>query len=284
MPKVLDGQQNTENQKALPDVVGSKKQVSYRTEIIGGVPIVTPTQVNPPPAETIFLTDPSSAVSRVPISFVAQHEGSDCADRAECEAMQRSHSQLPYFLGRPAQEHAVIKSGYCVKQGAVVSTRTCWPLGLVLLRLILVIIPNLLFSDEELEAAIFPAGRKRDELLQIRFGNYVSVPMGDVLPGLRLWLRLVPMLSGSKSVNAAFQVLILPLVICFFGIQRLPFTCPVMPCFPPLLFVCAPAGFPVMMHTAWLPALPLFNSCTARYRRQVGFLFRDSSSQKSRAL
>eukprot|EP00066_Takifugu_rubripes_P012069 XP_011601335.1 PREDICTED: pleckstrin homology domain-containing family A member 1-like [Takifugu rubripes] len=91
VPKASDGQQNTENQKALPDVVGSKKQVSYRTEIIGGVPIVTPTQ----------------------------HEGSDCADRADGEALQRSHSQLPYFLGRPAQDHAVIKSGYCVKQGAV---------------------------------------------------------------------------------------------------------------------------------------------------------------------
>lgn len=55
---------------------------------------------------------------RLPVS---QHEGSDGADRAECEALQRSHSQLPYFLGRPAQEHTVIKSGYCVKQGAVVS-------------------------------------------------------------------------------------------------------------------------------------------------------------------
>lgn len=64
VPKVSDGQQNTENQKALPDVVGSKKQVSYRTEIIGGVPIVTPTQVNPPPpaapAERAFLTHASS--------------------------------------------------------------------------------------------------------------------------------------------------------------------------------------------------------------------------------
>uniref|UniRef100_A0A3B4F0G2 Pleckstrin homology domain-containing family A member 1-like n=1 Tax=Pundamilia nyererei TaxID=303518 RepID=A0A3B4F0G2_9CICH len=38
---------------------------------------------------------------------------------SEREAMQRSHSQLPYFLGRPAQDHNVIKSGYCVKQGAV---------------------------------------------------------------------------------------------------------------------------------------------------------------------
>uniref|UniRef100_A0A673CEI8 Pleckstrin homology domain-containing family A member 1-like n=1 Tax=Sphaeramia orbicularis TaxID=375764 RepID=A0A673CEI8_9TELE len=90
VPKASDVQQNSENQKSLPDVVGSKKQVSYKTEIIGGVPIVTQTQ----------------------------NEVSDCI-RAEREAMQRSHSQLPYFLGRPAQEHTVIKSGYCVKQGAV---------------------------------------------------------------------------------------------------------------------------------------------------------------------
>lgn len=46
VPKLSDGQQNAENQKALPDVVGPKKQVSYKTEIIGGVPIVTQTQVN----------------------------------------------------------------------------------------------------------------------------------------------------------------------------------------------------------------------------------------------
>lgn len=55
------------------------------------------------------------------VSFTLQHEGCDGADRAEREAMHRSHSQLPYFLGRPTQEHTVIKSGYCVKQGAVVS-------------------------------------------------------------------------------------------------------------------------------------------------------------------
>ncbi|KAM4729811.1 pleckstrin homology domain-containing family A member 1-like isoform 1-T1 [Anableps anableps] len=91
VPKSSESQQNSENQKVLPDVVGPKKQVSYRTEIIGGVPIITQTQ----------------------------HEGGDGANRSEREALQRSHSQLPYFLGRPAQEHSVIKSGYCVKQGAV---------------------------------------------------------------------------------------------------------------------------------------------------------------------
>ncbi|XP_008427429.1 pleckstrin homology domain-containing family A member 1-like isoform X2 [Poecilia reticulata] len=91
VPKSSESQQNSENQKILPDVVGPKKQVSYRTDIIGGVPIITQTQ----------------------------HEGGDGANRSEREALQRSHSQLPYFLGRPAQEQSVIKSGYCVKQGAV---------------------------------------------------------------------------------------------------------------------------------------------------------------------
>ncbi|XP_010770701.1 pleckstrin homology domain-containing family A member 1 isoform X4 [Notothenia coriiceps] len=91
VPKSCDGQQNAENLKSLPDVVGPKKQISYRTEIIAGVPIVTQTQ----------------------------HDRGDGADKAEREAMHRSHSQLPYFLGRPTQEHTVIKSGYCVKQGAV---------------------------------------------------------------------------------------------------------------------------------------------------------------------
>lgn len=63
-------------------------------------------------------------------SFNLQHEGSDAADKTEREAMHRSHSQLPYFLGRPAQDHTVIKSGYCVKQGAVVST--CCSVGSLL--------------------------------------------------------------------------------------------------------------------------------------------------------
>lgn len=45
VPKLADGQQHSESPKTLPDVVGPKKQVSYRTDIIGGVPIVTQTQV-----------------------------------------------------------------------------------------------------------------------------------------------------------------------------------------------------------------------------------------------
>lgn len=59
------------------------------------------------------------------VSITLKHEGGDGADKAEREAIHRSHSQLPYFLGRPSQENTVIKSGYCVKQGAVVSTCSC---------------------------------------------------------------------------------------------------------------------------------------------------------------
>uniref|UniRef100_A0A8C8FB59 PH domain-containing protein n=1 Tax=Oncorhynchus tshawytscha TaxID=74940 RepID=A0A8C8FB59_ONCTS len=87
VPKSYDGQQNVETQKALLDNLGPKKQVSYRTDIIGGVPIITQMQVG--------------------------------KEDSERELLQRSHNQLPYFLGRPTQDKTVIKSGYCVKQGAV---------------------------------------------------------------------------------------------------------------------------------------------------------------------
>lgn len=129
----------------------------------------------------------TDATLSCPVFLSSQHEGGDGADRAECEAMQRSHSQLPYFLGRAAQDHTVIKSGYCVKQGAVVSGDPAVaslthppPHPLI----VLVIILNLLFSDEELEAAILPAGRKRDELLQIGFGNLIRLLISDVIAGL----------------------------------------------------------------------------------------------------
>ncbi|KAL7873863.1 hypothetical protein AOLI_G00129340 [Acnodon oligacanthus] len=82
---------NSESQKAVCDIQGSRKQVSYRTEIIGGVPIITRTQ-----------------------------EGDDGQSAGrEKEALKRPHSHLPYFLCRPTQEQSVIKAGYCVKQGAV---------------------------------------------------------------------------------------------------------------------------------------------------------------------
>ncbi|XP_069016030.1 pleckstrin homology domain-containing family A member 1 isoform X3 [Embiotoca jacksoni] len=75
---------------APQDVLGAMKQVSYKTEIIGGVPIITATQ--------------------------EQGEGQNGADRG---GLKRGQSQMPYFLSRGAQDQAVIKAGYCVKQGAV---------------------------------------------------------------------------------------------------------------------------------------------------------------------
>lgn len=50
-----------------------------------------------------------------------QQEGGEGQEGSERELLRRSYSQLPYFLGKPTQDRAVIKSGYCVKQGAVVS-------------------------------------------------------------------------------------------------------------------------------------------------------------------
>ncbi|XP_053270002.1 pleckstrin homology domain-containing family A member 1 isoform X2 [Pleuronectes platessa] len=74
-----------------PQDVQGMKQVSYKTEIIGGVPITTATQ----------------------------GEGQNGAERG---AVKRTQNQLPYFLSRGAQDQAVIKAGYCVKQGAVMKT------------------------------------------------------------------------------------------------------------------------------------------------------------------
>ncbi|XP_027132917.1 pleckstrin homology domain-containing family A member 1 isoform X2 [Larimichthys crocea] len=72
------------------EALGATKQVSYKTEIIGGVPIITATQ--------------------------EQGEGQNGAERG---GLKRGQNQLPYFLSRGAQDQAVIKAGYCVKQGAV---------------------------------------------------------------------------------------------------------------------------------------------------------------------
>ncbi|XP_035522709.1 pleckstrin homology domain-containing family A member 1 [Morone saxatilis] len=72
------------------EVLGAMKQVSYKTEIIGGVPIITATQ--------------------------EQGEGQNGAER---RGVKQGQNQLPYFLSRGAQDQAIIKAGYCVKQGAV---------------------------------------------------------------------------------------------------------------------------------------------------------------------
>uniref|UniRef100_A0A8C6KUH4 Pleckstrin homology domain containing A1 n=1 Tax=Nothobranchius furzeri TaxID=105023 RepID=A0A8C6KUH4_NOTFU len=71
------------------DVPGAIKQVSYKTEIIGGVPIITATQEQP--------------------------EGQDALDRGK-----RAQGN---FLSRGATDQSFIKAGYCVKQGALVSEK-----------------------------------------------------------------------------------------------------------------------------------------------------------------
>ncbi|XP_076142024.1 pleckstrin homology domain-containing family A member 1a isoform X3 [Alosa pseudoharengus] len=88
VPKPCEAAQAGELQRGQCEGVGSRKQVSYRTDIIGGVPIITQTQ----------------------------QEGADGQNSGDREALKRSHSQHPY---RPAQEQTVLKAGYCVKQGAV---------------------------------------------------------------------------------------------------------------------------------------------------------------------
>uniref|UniRef100_A0A673CGG6 Pleckstrin homology domain-containing family A member 1-like n=1 Tax=Sphaeramia orbicularis TaxID=375764 RepID=A0A673CGG6_9TELE len=87
VPKADEAPPTTE---ALQDTLGAVKQVSYRTEIIGGVPIITTTQ--------------------------EQGEGPEGAERG---SLRRPHTQMPYFLSRGVQDQAFIKAGFCVKQGAV---------------------------------------------------------------------------------------------------------------------------------------------------------------------
>lgn len=90
VPKQSDSQPHSENVNR-PGECG-KKQVSYRTDIVGGVPIITPTQ---------------------------KEEASDGGDSADRSSLKRSQSHVPYFCPRPPSDSAVIKAGYCVKQGAV---------------------------------------------------------------------------------------------------------------------------------------------------------------------
>uniref|UniRef100_A0A8C5GXH6 Pleckstrin homology domain-containing family A member 1-like n=1 Tax=Gouania willdenowi TaxID=441366 RepID=A0A8C5GXH6_GOUWI len=90
VPKVVDGH------AVLSDIPqDTQKQVSYKTEIIGGVPIVTATQV----------------------------EGQNGSDRGGGgNVVKKGQNQLPYFLSKGAQGRTVIKAGYCVKQGAVMKS------------------------------------------------------------------------------------------------------------------------------------------------------------------
>ncbi|KAI1236142.1 hypothetical protein IHE44_0001416 [Lamprotornis superbus] len=92
VPKQSDPLCQMDNANRQAESPGGKKQVSYRTEIVGGVPIITPTQ--------------KEEVS----------EGSEGADR---NYLKRSQSHLPYFAAKHPPDNAIIKAGYCVKQGAV---------------------------------------------------------------------------------------------------------------------------------------------------------------------
>ncbi|KAK2866177.1 hypothetical protein Q7C36_002233 [Tachysurus vachellii] len=76
--------------EACVDVLGAMKQVSYKTEIIGGVPIITTTQ--------------------------EKAEGQNGAERG---TLRKPHGQVPYYLSRANQDQSVVKVGFCVKQGAV---------------------------------------------------------------------------------------------------------------------------------------------------------------------
>ncbi|XP_027033258.1 pleckstrin homology domain-containing family A member 1 isoform X8 [Tachysurus fulvidraco] len=76
--------------EACADVLGAMKQVSYKTEIIGGVPIITTTQ--------------------------EKAEGQNGAERG---TLRKPHGQVPYYLSRANQDQSVVKAGFCVKQGAV---------------------------------------------------------------------------------------------------------------------------------------------------------------------
>ncbi|XP_053441123.1 pleckstrin homology domain-containing family A member 1 isoform X2 [Nycticebus coucang] len=90
VPKQSDSQPNSDNLSRQGDC--GKKQVSYRTDIVGGVPIITPTQ---------------------------KEEVNECGESIDRNNLKRSQSHLPYFTPKQPPDSAVIKAGYCVKQGAV---------------------------------------------------------------------------------------------------------------------------------------------------------------------
>lgn len=53
--------------------------------------------------------------------YVFQEQGKG-QNGAECGAFKRGQNNLPFYLSRGMQDQTVMKAGYCVKQGAVVST------------------------------------------------------------------------------------------------------------------------------------------------------------------
>uniref|UniRef100_A0A8C2JYV6 Pleckstrin homology domain containing, family A (phosphoinositide binding specific) member 1b n=1 Tax=Cyprinus carpio TaxID=7962 RepID=A0A8C2JYV6_CYPCA len=79
--------------KACVDTSGAMKQVSYKTEIIAGVPITTTTQVTKPHDTLTYIKGGKTKPCKI--------------------------HRLPYYLSRSNQDQSVIKAGYCVKQGGV---------------------------------------------------------------------------------------------------------------------------------------------------------------------
>lgn len=59
--------------------------------------------------------------SMTSLASFQKEEASDGGDSADRSSLKRSQSHVPYFCPRPPSDSAVIKAGYCVKQGAVVS-------------------------------------------------------------------------------------------------------------------------------------------------------------------
>ncbi|KAM4702578.1 pleckstrin homology domain-containing family A member 1 isoform 2-T2 [Rhinophrynus dorsalis] len=93
VPKSSDPLCPTDSLNNQIENAGIKKQISYRTDIVGGVPIITPTQ----------------------------QELSECANTGDRGNLKRTQNQLPCSPSR-LSENPVIKAGYCVKQGAVMKT------------------------------------------------------------------------------------------------------------------------------------------------------------------
>uniref|UniRef100_A0A8D0BES6 Pleckstrin homology domain containing A1 n=1 Tax=Salvator merianae TaxID=96440 RepID=A0A8D0BES6_SALMN len=91
VPKLADSLSHTDNSTRHTENQGLKKQMSYRTDIVGGVPIITPTQ----------------------------KEEVNESGEGDKNYVKRSQSHLPYFSAKHPSDNAVIKAGYCVKQGAV---------------------------------------------------------------------------------------------------------------------------------------------------------------------
>ncbi|XP_021508877.1 pleckstrin homology domain-containing family A member 1 isoform X4 [Meriones unguiculatus] len=106
VPKQSDSQLASDSLSRQGDC--GKKQVSYRTDIVGGVPIITPTQKWRWELHVILC----SRISQ-------KEEVNECGESVDRNNLKRSQSHLPHFAPKPPPDSAVIKAGYCVKQGAV---------------------------------------------------------------------------------------------------------------------------------------------------------------------